>query len=197
MLFRSSSDNDIAEHDDDDIDSSDHDDQEQAQAPTAHDNMIAASSVMNDMLDAEQEQEKEQQQEQEQEQEEEQQQEQEQEEEQQQEQEQEQEQKQEQEQEQAQMLEEELKAGEPKPQQRSTYEEFKNKLSGPFDFSKNVFTTLPEYPEAKVLKFDISPIDLSNHIYDNRVFPEQVFTVLSTTPIDYLEQLQEIGRAHV
>ena len=52
----SSSDNDIAEHDDDDIESSDHDDQEQAQAPTAHDNMIAASSVMNDMLDAEQEQ---------------------------------------------------------------------------------------------------------------------------------------------
>ena len=52
----SSSDNDIAEHDDDDIESSDHNDQEQAQAPTAHDNMIAASSVMNDMFDAEQEQ---------------------------------------------------------------------------------------------------------------------------------------------
>ena len=33
--------------------SSDHDDQEEAQALTAHDDLIAAGSVMNDMLDAE------------------------------------------------------------------------------------------------------------------------------------------------
>jgi len=51
----SSSDNDIAENDDDDIESSDHDDQEEAQALTAHDDVIAASSVMNDILDTEHE----------------------------------------------------------------------------------------------------------------------------------------------
>jgi len=61
----SSSDNDATKHDDDDdIESSDHDDQEEeealtaddqeeAQALTAHDDLIAASSVMSDMLEAE------------------------------------------------------------------------------------------------------------------------------------------------
>jgi hypothetical protein len=63
----SSSDNDATKHDDDDdIESSDHDDQqeeeaqaltaddqEEAQTLTAHDDLIAAASVMNDMLDAE------------------------------------------------------------------------------------------------------------------------------------------------
>jgi hypothetical protein len=52
----SSSGNDIPENNDDDIESSDHDDQEEAQALTAHDDLIAASSVMNDMLDTEHEQ---------------------------------------------------------------------------------------------------------------------------------------------
>jgi hypothetical protein len=50
----SRSDNDATKHDDDDdIESSDHDDQQEAQAITAHDDLIAASSVMSDMLEAE------------------------------------------------------------------------------------------------------------------------------------------------
>jgi hypothetical protein len=114
----SSSDNDIAENDDDDIESSDHDDQEEAQALTAHDDVIAASSVMNDMLDAEQEQ----------------------------------------------MQEEELKTEAPEQ----------------------------DYTEGMKFKFDISPVKLCDHLYDNSVSPEQVYTVLSNTHIDYLVQLQGI-----
>ncbi len=114
----SSSDNDIAENDVHDIESSDHDDQEEAQALTAHDDVIAASSVMNDMLDAEQEQ----------------------------------------------MQEEELKT--------EAHEQ--------------------DYTEGMKFKFEISPVKLCDHLYDNTVSPEQVYTVLSNTHIDYLVQLQRI-----
>jgi hypothetical protein len=50
-----SSDTKSSDHDDQEEvqESSDHDDQEEAQALTAHDELIAAGSVMNDMLDAE------------------------------------------------------------------------------------------------------------------------------------------------
>jgi hypothetical protein len=129
----SSSDNDIPENDDDDIESSDHDDQEEAQALTAHDDVIAASSVINDMLDTKHEQ----------------------------------------------MQEAELKT-----------EALKNKLQGLFDFSKELFITLPEYTKGTKFTFDISPVKLCDHLYDNTVSPKQVYTVLSNTHIDYLVQLQ-------
>ncbi len=145
----SSSDNDIPENDDDNIESSDHDDQEEsqessdhddqeeAQALTAHDDLIAACSVMRDMLDAETSQ---------------------------------------------QMQQERLKAD----------EAFKNKLQGLFDFSKELFITLPEYTEGTKFTFDISPVKLCDHLYDNTVSPEQVYTVLSNTHNDYLVQVQAI-----
>jgi hypothetical protein len=129
----SSSDNDIPENDDDDIESSDHDDQGEAQALTAHDDVIAASSVINDMLDTKHEQ----------------------------------------------MQEAELKT-----------EALKNKLQGLFDFSKELFITLPEYTKGTKFTFDISPVKLCDHLYDNTVSPKQVYTVLSNTHIDYLVQLQ-------
>ena len=138
-----SSDNDITKHDDDAIECSDHDDQQEAQAPTdddqeqaqtltAHDELIAAASVMNDMPDAEQMQ---------------------------------------------QMQQERLKAD----------EALKNKVQGLFDFSN---ITLPEYTKDIKFAFDISPAKLCDHLYDNTVSPEQVYTVLSNTHIDYLVQLQ-------
>ena len=110
----SSSDNDIAENDDDDIKSSDHDDQEEAQAITAHDDVIAATSVMNDMLDAEQMQ---------------------------------------------QMQQERLQAD----------EALKNKMQGLFDFSKVLFITLPEYTKGTKFTFDIPPVKLCDHLYNNTV----------------------------
>jgi hypothetical protein len=144
----SSSDNDITKHDDDAIECSDHDDQQEAQAPTdddqeeaqtltAHDDLIAAASVMNDMLDAEQMQ---------------------------------------------QMQQERPKAD----------EALKNKLQGLFDFSKELFITLPEYTKGTKFTFDISPAKLCDHLYNNTVSPEQVYTVLSNTHNDYLVQLQAI-----
>jgi hypothetical protein len=145
----SSSDNDIPENDDDDIkssdhddqeeaqESSDHDDQEEAQALTAHDDLIAAGSVMNDMLDAETSQ---------------------------------------------QMQQERLKAD----------EALKNKLQGLFDFSKELFITLPEYTEGTKFQYDISPANLCDHLCNNTVSPEQVYTVLSNTHNDYLVQVQAI-----
>jgi hypothetical protein len=118
---------------DDAIESSDHDDQQEAQAPTdddqeqaqtltAHDELIAAASVMIDMLDAEQTQ---------------------------------------------QMQQEGLKAD----------EALKNTMQG---LKGTKFT------------FDISPAKLCDHLYDNTVSPEQVYTVLSNTHNDYLVQLQAI-----
>ena len=164
----SSSDNDITENDDDDIESSDHDDQEEAQALTAYDDVIAASSVINDMLDAEQEQTQQMQEEkikakahvaQEQ---------------------------------MQQMQAEKLKAAAHEQKQMSKSEAFKNKVQGLFDFSKELFITLPEDTEGTKFTFGISPAKLCDHLYDNTVSPEQVYTVLSNTHIDYLVQLQGI-----
>jgi hypothetical protein len=118
-----------------DTESSDHDDQEEAQALTAHDDLIAAG--FTDMLDAEQMQ---------------------------------------------QMQQERPKAD----------EALKNKLQGLFDFSKELFITLPEYTKGTKFTFDISPAKLCDHLYNNTVSPEQVYTVLSNTHNDYLVQLQAI-----
>ena len=86
------------------------------QALTAHDDLIAAASSMNDMLDTEHEQ----------------------------------------------MQEEELKTEAPEQ----------------------------DYTEGMKFKFDISPVKLCDHLYNNTVSPEQMYTVLSNTHIDYLVQLQ-------
>jgi hypothetical protein len=69
-------------------------------------------------------------------------------------------------------------------------EALKNKLQGLFDFSKELFITLPEYTKGTKFTFDISPVKLCDHLYDNTVSPKQVYTVLSNTHIDYLVQLQ-------
>jgi hypothetical protein len=57
---------------------------------------------------------------------------------------------------------------------------------------KEVFITLPEYPEGTKFKFGISPAQLCNHLCDNTVSPKQVYTVLSNTHNNYLVQLQGI-----
>jgi hypothetical protein len=118
-----------------DFKSSDHDDQEEAQALTAHDDLIAAG--FTDMLDAEPSQ---------------------------------------------QMQQERLKAD----------EELKHKLQGLFDFSKEKFITLPVYTEGTKFQYDISPANLCDHLCNNKVSPEQVYTVLSNTHNDYLVQVQAI-----
>jgi hypothetical protein len=69
-------------------------------------------------------------------------------------------------------------------------EALKNKLQGLFDFSKELFITLPEYTKGTKFTFDISPVKLCDHLYDNTASPKQVYTVLSNTHIDYLVQLQ-------
>jgi len=53
-------------------------------------------------------------------------------------------------------------------------------------------TEAPEqdYTEGMKFKFDISPVKLCDHLYNNTVSPEQMYTVLSNTHIDYLVQLQ-------
>jgi hypothetical protein len=117
------------------IESSDHDDQEETQAPTAHDDLIAAG--FTDMLDAEPSQ---------------------------------------------QIQQERLKAD----------EELKHKLQGLFDFSKEKLITLPEYTEGTKFQYDISPANLCDHLCNNTVSPEQVYTVLSNTHNDYLVQVQAI-----
>ena len=66
----------------------------------------------------------------------------------------------------------------------------KNKMHGLFDFSKKQFITLPEYKKETKFEFDISPAKLCDHLYDNTVSPEQVYTVLANTHNDYLVQLQ-------
>jgi len=71
-------------------------------------------------------------------------------------------------------------------------EALKNKMQGLFDFSKKLFITLPEYTKDTKFAFDISPTKLCDHLYDNTVSPEQVYTVLSNTHNDYLVQLQAI-----
>jgi hypothetical protein len=71
-------------------------------------------------------------------------------------------------------------------------EALKNKVQGLFDFSKELFITLPEYTKDMKFAFDISPAKLCDHLYDNTVSPEQVYTVLSNTHNDYLVQLQAI-----
>ena len=55
-------------------------------------------------------------------------------------------------------------------------------------------TEAPEqdYTEGMKFKFDISPVKLCDHLYENSVSPDQVYTVLSNTHIDYLVQLQGI-----
>jgi hypothetical protein len=65
-------------------------------------------------------------------------------------------------------------------------------MQGLFDFSKELFITLPEYTKGTKFTFDISPAKLCDHLYDNTVSPEQVYTVLSNTHNDYLVQLQAI-----
>jgi hypothetical protein len=71
-------------------------------------------------------------------------------------------------------------------------EELKHKLQGLFDFSKRLFITLPEYTEGTKFQYNISPANLCDHLYNNTVSPEQVYTVLSNTHNDYLVQLQAI-----
>ena len=53
-------------------------------------------------------------------------------------------------------------------------------------------TEAPEqdYTEGMKFKFDISPVKLCDHLYNNTVSPEQMYTVLSNTHIDYHVQLQ-------
>ena len=55
-------------------------------------------------------------------------------------------------------------------------------------------TEAPEqdYTEGMKFKFDISPVKLCDHLYNNTVSPEQVYTVLSNTHINYLVQVQAI-----
>jgi len=65
-----------------------------------------------------------------------------------------------------------------------------NQTQGLFDFSKRKFITLPEYKKDTKFEFDISPAKLCDHLYDNTVSPEQVYTVLANTHNDYLVQLQ-------
>jgi hypothetical protein len=69
-------------------------------------------------------------------------------------------------------------------------EVLKNKMQGLFDFSKRQFITLPDYKKDTKFAFDISPAKLCDHLYDNMVSPEQVYTVLANTHNDYLVQLQ-------
>jgi hypothetical protein len=71
-------------------------------------------------------------------------------------------------------------------------EELKHKLQGLFDFSKEKFITLPEYTEGTKFQYDISPANLCDHLCNNTVSPEQVYTVLSNTHNDYLVQVQAI-----
>ena len=71
-------------------------------------------------------------------------------------------------------------------------EELKHKLQGLFDFSNRLFITLPEYTEGTKFQYDISPANLCDHLCNNTVSPEQVYTVLSNTHINYLVQVQAI-----
>ena len=162
-----SSDTKSSDHDDQEEvqESSDHDDQEEAKAITAHDELIAVGSVMNDMLDAETSQPM-----------------------------------------QALTAHDDLVAAgsvmndmldaetsQPMQQERlKADEELKHKLQGLFDFSNRLFITLPEYTEGTKFQYDISPANLCDNLCNNTVSPEQVYTVLSNTHINYLVQVQAI-----
>jgi hypothetical protein len=159
----SSSDNDSTKHDDDDdIDSSDHDDQEEeeaqaaedqeeeeaqaaddqeeAQALTPNNDLIAASSEMSDMLEAEWRQLKWRQQ--------------------------------------------------MRQEDQQTYNKLMKQTRGLFDFTQEIFITLPQYEEDTKFEFDISPAKFCDYLYNNTVSAEQVYTVLANTHNDNLVQLQ-------
>ena len=156
-----------SDHDDQEEvqESSDQDDQKEAQALTAHDELIAVGSVMNDMLDAETSQPM-----------------------------------------QALTAHDDLVAAgsvmndmldaetsQPmQPERLKADEELKHKLQGLFDFSNRLFITLPKYTEGTKSQYDISPANLCDHLCNNTVSPEQVYTVLSNTHNNYLVQVQAI-----
>jgi len=73
---------------------------------------------------------------------------------------------------------------------QQAYNELMRQTQGLFDFSQEEFITLPEYKKETKFEFDISPAKLCDHLYDNTVSAEQVYTVLVNTHNDYLVQLQ-------
>jgi hypothetical protein len=77
-------------------------------------------------------------------------------------------------------------------EEQQEYDKTMKQTRGLFDFKQEKFITLPEYDKETKFKFDTSPAELCDHLYNNTASPEQVYMVLAHTPNNYLVQVQAI-----